>query len=150
MVDKIFYIKGDKIFDVGLRFSLVGLGGEYNIKVQAVNERSDDRVRVVTSGNVQSISKFYNYVQNNDVRYYKDENTQYNVTELEGYSGPKIDYSYYQNSFNTEQLGKILYTAGNQLPKTEHKIDSIDDNVRQVKESLKSIDSKFPWHEKAE
>ena len=81
MVDKIFYIKGDKIFDVGLRFSLVGLGGEYNIKVQAVNERSDDRVRVVTSGNVQSISKFYNYVQNNDVRYYKDENTQYNVTE---------------------------------------------------------------------
>ena len=73
MVDKIFYIKGDKIFDVGLRFSLVGLGGEYNIKVQAVNERSDDRVRVVTSGNVQSISKFYNCVQNNDVRYYKDE-----------------------------------------------------------------------------
>ena len=128
MVDKIFYIKGDKIFDIGLRFSLVGLGVEYNIKVQAVNERSDDRVRVVTSGNVQSISKFYNYVQNNDVRYYKDENTQYNVTELEGYSGPKIDYSYYQNSFNTEQLGKILYTAGNQL----------------------CIDSKFPSHEKAE
>lgn len=150
MVDKIFYIKGDKIFDVGLHFSLVGLGGEYNIKVQAVNERSDDRVRVVTSGNVQSISKFYNYVQNNDVRYYKDENTQYNVTELEGYSGPKIDYSNYQNSLNTEQLGKILYTAGNQLPKIEHKIDSIDDNVRQVKESLKNIDSKFPSHEKAE
>ena len=58
MVDKIFYIKGDRIFDVGLRFSLVGLGGEYNIKVQAVNERSDDRVRVVTSGDVQSISKY--------------------------------------------------------------------------------------------
>ena len=122
MVDKIFYITGNNIFDVGLRFSLVGLGGEYNIKVQAVNERTDDRVKVVASGNIQNISKFYSDVQDNDVRYFKDKNKQYNVTEIKNYSGPRIDYTNYQNSLNVEQIGKMLYTAGNKRPKIETKI----------------------------
>jgi acylphosphatase len=150
MVDKEFYIKGDKIFGVGLRFSLVGLGGDYNIKVQAVNDRIDQRVKVVASGSSQNISSFHNYVQNNDVRYFKDESSQYAVTEIKKYSGPKIDFSNYQNSLNIEQIGKMLYTAGNNLPKIETKIDSIDSNVKDMNTTLKSIDKKLPSQEKPE
>jgi acylphosphatase len=157
MVDKVFYIKGDKIFDVGLRFSLVGLGGDYNIKVQAVNDRTDQRVKVVASGSSQNISSFYDYVQRNDIRFFKDENSKYAVTDIENYSGPKIDFSNYQNSLNIEQIGKMLYTAGNKLPNIETKIDSIDKNVISMNksvegmtESLRSIDKKFPSQEKPE
>jgi len=150
MVDKIFYITGNNIFDVGLRFSLVGLGGEYNIKVQAVNERTDDRVKVVASGNIQNISKFYSYVQDNDIRYFKDKNNQYNVTEIKNYSGPRIDYTNYQNSLNVEQIGKMLYTAGNKLPKIETKIDSIDNSVKQMNTTLQSINNKLPSQEMPE
>jgi acylphosphatase len=150
MVDKIFYITGNSIFDVGLRFSLVGLGGEYNIKVQAVNERSDDRVKVVASGSSHNISKFYTHIQKNDVRYFKDQNTHYDVTKIENYSGPRIDYSNYQNSLNIEQIGKMLYTAGNKLPKIETKIDSIDNSVKQMNTTLQSIDNKLPSREKPE
>jgi acylphosphatase len=157
MVDKIFFITGEKIFDVGLRFSLVGLGGDYNVKVQAVNERANERVKVVASGSSQNILQFYNYIQNNDIRYFKDENSKYTVTEIKKYSGPKIDYNNYRNSLNIEQTGKILYTAGNKLPKIETKIESIDNNVSSMNkniegmsENLKSIDKKLPSQEKPE
>jgi acylphosphatase len=73
LVDKLFYIEGDKIFDVGLRFSLVSLGGQYNVKVQAVNERNDNWVKIVASGSVQSVTNFHKHVENNDVRFFQDE-----------------------------------------------------------------------------
>jgi hypothetical protein len=55
MVERIFSIRGENIFDVGLRFSLIELAGEYNVKVQPVNLRHENRVQVVASGSVQDI-----------------------------------------------------------------------------------------------
>ena len=149
MVDKLFYIEGDKIFDVGLRFSLVSLGGRFNVKVQAVNEEEKNRVRVVTSGSSQSVMNFYKHVESNDIRFFKD-GTKYSMTEMEKYNGPTVDYVNYINSLNIEQVGKMLYTAGNKLPAIETKIDSIDTNIKGMGESLKSIDKKLPSQEKAE
>jgi acylphosphatase len=149
LVDKLFYIEGEKIFDVGLRFSLVSLGGRYNVKVQAVNEQDKNRVRVVTSGSSVSVMNFYKHVESNDVRFFKD-GTKYSITEMEKYTGPSVDYVNYINSLNIEQVGKMLYTAGNKLPTIETKIDSIDTNIKQMSESLKSIDRKFPSQEKPE
>lgn len=149
MVDKLFYIEGDKIFDVGLRFSLVSLGGRYNIKVQAVNEEDKNRVRVVASGSVQSVMNFHEHIENNDVRFFKDE-TKYTLTEMKKYAGPKVDYVNYINSLNIEQVGKMLYTAGNKLPAIETKINSIDTNIKEMSEGVKSIDKKLPSQEKPE
>ena len=44
----------------------------------------------------------------------------------------------------------MLYTAGNKLPAIETKIDSIDTNIKENSESVKSIDRKFPSQEKPE
>jgi hypothetical protein len=69
---------------------------------------------------------------------------------MKKYNGPRVDYVNFINSLNIEQLGKMLYTAGNKLPAIETKIDSIDTNIMGMGESLKSIDRKFPSQEKPE
>jgi hypothetical protein len=60
MVERIFYIKGDNVFNVGLRAGLVGKAGDYNIKLHTTNMVNDNKVRVITSGRSHNICDFMN------------------------------------------------------------------------------------------
>jgi acylphosphatase len=139
MVERIFSIRGENIFNVGLRFSLIELAGEYNVKVQPVNLRDENRVRVIASGSGQDIESLYHYIDENDVRYLKQPKSPYILSEIKDYYGSKIDFEHYKQSFMTSQLGKILYNAI-PIQKNLKSVDIWKDGIREMVSTLKNID----------
>jgi acylphosphatase len=139
MVERIFSIRGENIFNVGLRFSLIELAGEYNVKVQPVNLRDENRVRVIASGSGQDIESLYHYIDENDVRYLKQPKSPYILSEIKDYNGSKIDFEHYKQSFMTSQLGKILYNAI-PIQKNLKSVDIWKDGIREMVSTLKNID----------
>lgn len=139
MVDGIFYIRGESIFDVGLRFSLVELAAEYNIQAKAVNQRNEKSVQIIVSGSRKNIESFHYYVSKNDVRFFKQpSNLMYQVSDMGEYHGPAIDFYSYRQSLITAQLGKILYTADNMLPTTKATLEEVNENIKDIKDDIGS------------
>jgi acylphosphatase len=142
MVERIFSIRGENIFDVGLRFSLIELAGEYNVKVQPVNLRHENRVQVVASGSVQDIESLYYYISKNDVRYLKHPKSPYSLSEMKDYNDSKIDFEHYKQSFMTGQLGKILYNAipmQKNLKSVDSKLDAVIENTDDMKNDVNEM-----------
>jgi acylphosphatase len=142
MVERIFSIRGENIFDVGLRFSLIELAGEYNVRVQPVNLRHENRVQVVASGSVQNIESFYYYISKNDVRYLKHPKSPYSLSEMKDYNDSKIDFESYRQSFMTGQLGKILYNAipmQKNLKSVDSKLDAVIENTNEMKNDMSEM-----------
>ena len=86
MVDKIFYIKGDKesIFNVGLRPCILGKAKCFHVKTDRVNIEEQEIVRIVASGSFEDVTAFHKYVKENDVRI-NPNGTMYETTDLEVY-----------------------------------------------------------------
>ena len=64
MVDKIFFINGEKIFDIAFRPALIQLADEVGIKAHATNLRDKEQVRVVASGSYSSVQTYYGNIVN--------------------------------------------------------------------------------------
>lgn len=140
MVEGIFYIRGENVFDVGLRFSLVELAGEYNIQARAVNQRNEKSVQVIVSGSRENIESFHYYVSKNDIRFFKQPlNLMYQVSDMGEYHGPTIDFDSYRQSLITAQLGKIFYTAHSRIPTMKATLEEVNNNLKDIVTTLKDI-----------
>jgi len=146
IVNKIFYIKGDDIFDVGFRPGVVERSQRFHVKTNPINEEDQNRVQVVVSGTVQSVAAFHEYVRNNDVRI-KPTGVMYQVTDLEPYDG-EIDWTYENLSSVSYELGKGFRVANTRLAEINQtinqKFDVMDTKFGVIGETLKRIEDKLP------
>ena len=133
---KKFYIEGDgKVIDVGLRPSLVAIGLSYNLKVHTKNLHKENKVEVIVSGGEDDIQRFWNHVENVDVRPTKDKGT-YGVSGLEPYEGVEPDWSYHVNASVMEQI----YKGVSRLEGIEGGLGALAGVLQQT---LQGIDMKF-------
>ena len=136
----VFYIEGkaDSIFDVGFRPGLVGKASEYGIILHASNLRREKKVRVIASGDVDSIREFYESVRNADIRMLQDKVQDYTAGELKDYDGPGIDWNGYNQQFMSEQLTKGMQAANESLKELEHLKE-----LASIKSTLNTLEYKF-------
>ena len=144
MVDKIFYIKGDNesIFNVGLRPGILGKAKRFHVKTDPVNIEEEKKVRVVSSGTLQDVTAFHKYVKENDVRI-KPIGALYEVTDLEVYKGPKIDWNYVGLSSISEQMDKGFHEAITGLQKIDRNISTVTSELSSIKDKFEIMDQKF-------
>lgn len=144
MVNKIFYIKGDKesIFEVGLRPGILGKAKRFQVKTDPFNIEEEERVRVIASGSSSSIIAFHKYVKEHDVRI-KPKGVMYEVTDLEPYKGPEIDWNYLGLSSISEQMDKGFNGATSELGKIDRNISTVNDELSSIKNKLGELDDKF-------
>src|SRR5215469_9017769 len=133
MVDRIFYIMEDSgsIFDTGLRDRLLAKAKRFHIKIDTANIEEEQKVQVLTSGNSEDVMAFHEYLKENTT-----PGVTYEVTELEIYNGPKIDWNYIGLSYISEQMNEGFHETITGLKK-------IDQNISTVKTELSSIRDKF-------
>jgi acylphosphatase len=152
MVNKIFYITGEseQIFQVGLRPAVLGLAKRFDVKTDPINIEDEKRVRVLASGSSSNIIAFRNYIESHDIRVRK-EGPIYSVTDIERYTGPKIDWNFVHLSSISEQMSKGFEAANNALGTTNSelysihdKLDKMDDKFGVIGNTLKHIDDKLP------
>jgi len=144
MVNKIFYIKGDKesIFEVGLRPGILGKAKRFQVKTDPFNIEEEETVRVVVSGSSSSITAFHKYIKEHDVRV-RPRGPMYHVGDLEIYKGPKIDWNYLGLSSISEQMDKGFNGATSELGKIDSNISTVNDELSSIKNKLGELDNKF-------
>jgi acylphosphatase len=142
MVERIFFIEGDGVTDVGMRIALIELGGNFGVNIHAAN-MTEYRVRVIASGEIRSIAELRDYIINNDIRIKKDV-TKYVVTESQEYDGPEIDWNRYQMLFMSSQMSKGFRETTNKLSSIDIKLDTMDKKFGVIGDTLQRIDGKLP------
>ena len=109
MVDKIFFIKGQKIFDIAFRPALIQLADEVGIKAHATNLRDKEQVRVVASGSTSSVQTYYGNIVNKELPpTFGEKPPHYTVSKMKDYDGPDIDWGGYNQQFMSAQLAKSV------------------------------------------
>jgi acylphosphatase len=110
LVDKIFFINGEKIFDIAFRPALIQLADEVGIKAHATNLRDKEQVRVVASGSYSSVQTYYGNIVNktNFPQTLEETIPDYSVSKMKDYNGPDIDWSGYNQQFMSAQLAKSV------------------------------------------
>jgi len=132
---KKFYIKGDgKVIDVGLRPSLVTLGAAYDLKVATRNLYEENKVEVIASGSDEGIQRFWEYVEKEDIRPIKNDET-YIVTKPEPYEGIEPDWAYHVSASLMEQI----YKGISRIEGIEKSLGALSG----IQETLRGIDDKF-------
>jgi hypothetical protein len=145
MVEITFDIRGDNIFDVGLRAGLIGKAGDYNIKLHTTNIINDNKVRVIAIGSSHNIYDFHEYVSKNDVRADKI-GSMYDVTHIQEHDAADINFTNYHESFSNEQQGKTRVIAKNMLStikqngeQSEKKLSAIEQQLELMRDALEGI-----------
>jgi acylphosphatase len=140
MVEMVFYIEGtaESIFDVGFRPALVGKASEYGVRLHASNLRKQKKVRVIASGDTDSIREFYEFVENKDIRLLQHKLPDYTVGELKDYEGPGIDWDGYNLQFMSEQLTKGMMAANERLKELERLQE-----LTSINSTLNTLENKF-------
>jgi acylphosphatase len=129
MVDKIFYIKGENIFNIGFRPALKSAGSQVGIKVHATNIHTDKQVRIIASGVYDSVMAFYNQVKDNDLRLFQDQPPKYDVTDIQDYKGVDIDWNGYNTEYISEQLSNSIIFYNKFFEHITKKLDSIENKI---------------------
>jgi acylphosphatase len=149
MVQKMFFIEGENVFDAGFRISLYSNASEYDIKINATNLRKEKKIRVIAAGDMQNIEAFHSYKRNHDIRSIQ-RTTMYNVRPIKNYTGPKIDWNREELGLISEQISKILNVASTKLGNIDTNIDSmstklgnIDTNIDSINTKIEEVDKKF-------
>ena len=96
------------------------------------------KVRVIASGDVDSIREFYESVRNADIRMLQDKVQDYTAGELKDYDGPGIDWNGYNQQFMSEQLTKGMQAANESLKELEHLKE-----LASIKSTLNTLEYKF-------
>lgn len=142
MVIRTFDIKGDKVFDVGLRQGLTGYAGDYGLKAYIINARKEGRVKVVVSGEIDNIECYHEMIKKLDVRIF-EEGGKYEVGELSEYDGPDIDWGGYLMAFMGGQMYKGFGVAGQKLGGIEKSLEGVNGELAAIKSELVEIYGKF-------
>lgn len=142
MVIRTFDIKGDKVFDVGLRQGLTGYAGDYGLKAYIINVRKEEKVRVVVSGEIDNIECYHEEIKKLDVRIF-EKSSKYEVGELTEYEGPDIDWGGYLMAFMSGQMYKGFKTAGKELVSIKDNLASTNQELVSIKKELVEIYGKF-------
>lgn len=143
---KKFDIIGDgKVIGVGLRPALLGLASEYDLQIACRNLWKENRVEVVVNGTEDNIERFWSYIKNKDIRLFPDIK-MYDVSELETYEGPKIDWGYYTQSLTSEQLyrgfqyvGEALKDINRNFGKAIEKFGGLSNKLDEISSKLDSL-----------
>jgi acylphosphatase len=150
MVIRTFDIKGDNVFDVGLRQGLTGYAGDYGLKAYIINVRKEGKVRVVVSGELDNIECYHEEIKKLDVRIF-EEDKKYEVGELNEYEGPDIEWGGYLMAFMGGQMYKGFKKASKTLEDTNQELASIKKELVEIYgrfgvigQTLEKIDKKIP------
>ena len=150
MVQKVFFIEGENVFDAGFRISLYSNASEYDIRINATNLRKEQKIRIITAGDMQNIEAFHSYIRNHDIRSIQ-QTTMYNVRPIKNYTGPKVDWNREELGLISDQISKILNVASTKLGNIDTNIGSINTKIEEVDkkfgvigETLSRIDDKIP------
>jgi acylphosphatase len=114
MTTKVFHIEGENVKDVGMRPALLDKALDYDVSVHATNHPNENRVKVVVNGDTESIDEFLKSIINEDIRIRKSSQ-MYNLTQLEEYDGPEIDWNRYEIRFMSRQMTKGFREAVKRL-----------------------------------
>lgn len=132
MVDKIFFVKGkpSEIFGVGFRPALRNGGSQEGIRIHATNMTKEKQVRVIASGNSDSIQVFYNGVKDKTLPVLEGNPMKYRVTNLDDYNGVDINWDSYNLDFMSEQLSKSIMYYDKFFKNIDDKLDTIHNNMK--------------------
>ncbi len=149
MVIRVFDIKGDSVFDVGLRQGLTGYSGDYGLKAYITNVRKEGKVRVIVNGEFDNIECYHEEIKK-DIRIFK-EGSKYEVGDLNEYEGPDIDWAGYMMAFIGGQMYKGFGRAGKTLEATNNELVAIKTELVEIYgkfgiigQTLERIDKKLP------
>jgi hypothetical protein len=123
MVNRWFEIVGENVVDAGVRLGLIDKSVEYDVSVRASN-LSKNLVKVIINGDIESIAKFFDAIQREDIRSKQDTPKNYSLSELKEYSGPEIDWNRYEIRFMSKQLYKGFKEANERLSHIEQKLNN--------------------------
>lgn len=150
MVIRSFDIKGEHVFDVGLRQGLTGYAGDYGLKAYIINARKEGKVKVVVSGELDNIECYHAEIKKLDVRIF-EKGGKYEVGELSEYEGPDIEWGGYLMAFMGGQMYKGFKTASKTLEATNQELASIKNELSEIYgrfgiigKTLEKIDKKIP------
>ena len=112
-ITRVFWIEGSHkstVFNVGVRPSATYYGNAcYGLKMTARNipaaNGKADRVEIIVQGEEESISRFYDYVKNHDIRQIKKDD-QPTVSLLQSYKGEEPSWIYNMAAVTNEQIYK--------------------------------------------
>ena len=112
-ITRVFWIEGSHkstVFNVGVRPSATYYGNAcYGLKMTARNipaaNGKADRVEIIVQGEEESISRFYDYVKNHDIRQIKKDD-QPTVSLLQAYKGEEPSWIYNMAAVTNEQIYK--------------------------------------------
>ena len=143
MVIRTFEIKGEDVFDVGLRQGLRGYAGDYDLKAYIINVRKEKKVRVIASGELDNIECYHEEIKKKkDIRIFKKD-SQYEIGGLTEYEGPDIDWDGYQMAFIGGQMYKGFGVAGQKLEGIENNLKGVNVELVAIKTELVEIYGKF-------
>lgn len=141
MVIRTFEIKGEDVFDVGLRQGLTGYAGDYGLKAYITNVRKEGKVRVIVNGEFDNIECYHEEIKK-DIRIFK-EGSKYEVGDLNEYEGPDIDWAGYMMAFIGGQMYKGFGVAGQKLEGIENNLKGVNVELVAIKTELVEIYGKF-------
>jgi acylphosphatase len=135
MVQRMFFIEGENVFDAGFRVGLYASATQYDIKINATNLVKDQKIRVVMKGDIQNIEAFHSHISTTDIRSIP-QTTKYTVGPMRVYNTSKIDWNAEELGLISDQISKILNVAST-------KLGSIDNNIGSINSRIEEVDKKF-------
>lgn len=144
-MSKAFNISGkaEEIFDVGFRPALIGLGVNYGINVYPKNQRSKSTIYVIVNGEIESIQEFYKMVKEKDIRVKQEDPREFNLSQLEEYDGPDIDWNGHHVKFMSSQMYKGFGEATNALHAIADEFVKLDQKYHVIGQKATSMDEKL-------
>jgi acylphosphatase len=142
LVERVFFIEGENVFDAGFRVALYANANRYDIKINATNLIKDQKLRIVVNGDAQNIEAFHSYVSNTDILSIKQP-TPYKVGQVRNYKGPKIDWNGEELGLISDQISKILNVAYSISTNIGSVAYSISTDIGSINTKFEEVDKKF-------
>ena len=132
MVQRMFFIEGENVFDAGFRVALYASANLYDIKINATNLVKDQKIRVVVKGDIQNVDAFHSHISTTDIR----SIPQFTACPTKVYNSSRIDWNAEELGLISDQISKILNVASS-------KLGSIDNNIGSINTRIEEVDKKF-------
>ena len=115
MVQRMFFIEGENVFDAGFRVALYASANLYDIKINATNLVKDQKIRLVVKGDIQNVDAFHSHISTTDIRSIP-QSTAYIPSALRRSTiALRIDWNAEELGLISDQISKILNVASSKL-----------------------------------
>jgi acylphosphatase len=137
-----FFISGRKIFDTGFRPGLVQLADQVGVKVHATNQKKEDKIRVIVSGTTENVTVYHDSIKKHEVPIiFPEKKPTYEPTEMNGYSGPDIDWNGYNLQYMSAQLSKTMNYSNFVFQDIDKKLKNVQGGVNALKKKNNLVKS---------